>query len=263
MKICIGIPSGGSESTLFSTLLFNVYKDLVEEGYKVEILKVIAPYICRNRNDLVEGARACGADYLMFLDNDMLIPGDVVRRLLARGKDVVGGNYVTKTIPARYMASRDGEYVRTVGGSGGLEVVDRLPTGCMLVKMDVFDRVKKPYFFVPPRRGDVYSEVEVGDRVREPDVSKYGMHIMHEFLLREYGWNVFTNDGGEDYWFCNLCKEAGIEMWVDHDLSKVISHMGIYPYSVVDACRLDEYTKSRYGFMEGLELKRGDGGERI
>jgi hypothetical protein len=36
---------------------------------------------------------------------------------------------------------------------------------------------------------------------------------------------------GEDIYFCIKAKDAGIDTWVDHDLSMEIKHIGQYTYS--------------------------------
>lgn len=249
-RVLIGVPSGGSESTVFSLILMEIWRGT--EGS--EVVKLMSPYICRNRNDLVLEARRMGVEYLMFMDNDMLLPRDVVRVLMGAGKDVVCGNYVTKTVPARPMCiGHDNDYIYTVPGKVGYERVYKAPTGCMLIRMDVFDRVGRPWFHVPPRGEDLYSEDEViaGEGLE--------MHAVHKMYMDMWGWNVWKNSGGEDYWFCHLCERAGVEVWVDHDMSMRISHLGQYPYSHVDAARRDDYTRNRFAFggESNLELRAG------
>lgn len=244
-RVMIGVPSGGSESTMFSLLLMDVWR---RGGCEVQ--KVIAPYICRNRNDLVMEARKLGVEYLLFLDNDMLVPSDVIEVLMGAGREVVCANYVTKSIPARSMCVNfEGGYVNTVPGKERYERVYKAPTGCMLIRMDVFDRIERPWFHVPPRGEDLYGVCEGGEAE---------VHPVHKMYLEMFGWNVWKNSGGEDYWFCHLCDRAGVEVWVDHDLSMRVSHMGMYPYSPVDAARLDEYTRNRFAVAgEGkLEFRR-------
>lgn len=260
-KVFIGVPSGGSESTLFSTLLMGIWVNSnnpnssdsnsnsnSNSNPELTIEKVLSPYICRNRNDLVRLAREEGATHLMFMDNDMLLPHDVIARLLSADKDIVCGNYVTKGVPARPMCINfNNEFVYSMPKNSGLERVYKAPTGCMLVKMEVFDRVDAPFFHVPPRGVDVY-----GSEDERPE----SMHPVHEWYLKQFDWNIWKNSGGEDYWFTHNCARAGVEVWVDHDLSKDISHMGSYPYSMIDAARKDDYTNSRFNKINNLEYKR-------
>lgn len=264
-KVFIGVPSGGSESTLFSTLLMGIWVNSnnpnssdsnsnSNSNPELTIEKVLSPYICRNRNDLVRLAREEGATHLMFMDNDMLLPHDVIARLLSADKGVVCGNYVTKAVPARPMCiGFEGEYIYSMPKSEGLERVYKAPTGCMLIKMEVFDKVATPYFHVPPRHLDIYSEEEIEGRGSDNNLP---MHPSHAWYLEQYDWNIWKNAGGEDYWFTHNCHRAGVEVWVDHDLSKDISHMGSYPYSMIDAARKDNYTENRFSAVKGLEYKR-------
>ena len=38
---------------------------------------------------------------------------------------------------------------------------------------------------------------------------------------------------GEDVYFCIRAREAGFGIWVDHDLSKQVTHQGIYEFGWV------------------------------
>lgn len=243
-KILIGVPSGGSESTIFSLLIMNVYNYANSmRGVESTIQKVIAPYICRNRNDLVDVAKDWGATHIFFADNDMLLPEDVLERLLSCPHEgVVCANYVTKSVPARPMCiGFDKGYIYTTPKSPEYEEVYKAPTGCMLIPMSVFDRVESPWFHVPPRGKDF---VNGGDAMRK-------------FYKEVYDWDVDGNSGGEDYWFCHMLARAGVPIWVDHYLSLRISHMGSYPYSHVDAARKDDYTNKRFACAsKDLEYRR-------
>lgn len=265
-KVFIGVPSGGSESTLFSLLLMNVYeKTRGSVGIEVAMQKVIAPYICRNRNDLVRLAQSEGANFLMFFDNDMLISEDSILRLL-KGYDeltedergVMCANYVTKSVPARPMClGFDNNYVYTTPKSPEYERVYKAPTGCMLIPMWVFDKIERPFFHVPPRGEDLYSIEE--EKMRSEEGGKeLPVNGVHSWYLEYFDWNCWKNSGGEDYWFCHLLHRAGIPVWCDHKLSLDISHLGSYPYSHLDAARKDEYTKKRFAVVGGdsLEYKR-------
>ena len=62
-----------------------------------------------------------------------------------------------------------------------------LPTGCLLIKMTVFDKITKPWF---------------SGRVE-------GEHII-----------------GEDMYFCECAAAAGLEIWQDVALSQEVGHIG-------------------------------------
>ena len=39
---------------------------------------------------------------------------------------------------------------------------------------------------------------------------------------------------GEDVYFCHKAIVAGFDIWIDHDLSKEVQHVGRYGYSMQD-----------------------------
>jgi hypothetical protein len=36
---------------------------------------------------------------------------------------------------------------------------------------------------------------------------------------------------GEDWNFCQACEKAGINLYIDHDVSKLVGHVGLYEYT--------------------------------
>lgn len=116
----------------------------------------------RARNAIVEAAQQVNADWLLMLDDDMIInplretlgPSpdyQFLERLLAHDKDLCGALYyqrsgacapvlMTKVGETGYRFLRDDEITH------GLQPVDVAGGGCLLVKMRVFDRLKYPYF---------------------------------------------------------------------------------------------------------------------
>ena len=36
---------------------------------------------------------------------------------------------------------------------------------------------------------------------------------------------------GEDWAFCEACEKAGIPIFIDHDVSKLVGHVGNYEYT--------------------------------
>ena len=70
-----------------------------------------------------------------------------------------------------------------------------IPTGCLLIRMRVFDKIPKPWFS---------TRIE-GEKIQ-----------------------------GEDYYFCDRAREAGFEIWCDGDLSREIGHIGQAVYRLDD-----------------------------
>jgi len=147
--------------------------------------------IADQRCKLVELALSRKADYVLFLDSDMRFPANLIDRLLAHDKDIVACNYAQRRLPVRTVAFKDWaalDYVYSLGKEG-LETVDAVGMGAMLIKAEVFKRLPYPWFQI-------------------------------HYLPSAKMW------AGEDMFFCHLAKEHGYKIWVDHSLSGDIGHEG-------------------------------------
>lgn len=141
------------------------------------------------RNRLAMRAVKMGATHISFVDDDMSIPAEAFAMLLNAGKPVVAANYVGKWEPSIPLAMKDGKRVESWGKTG-LEKVDRAPTGVMLIETSVFEALKLPYFQTTFRP---------------------------EFP---------TEPQSDDFYFCDKARAAGFDIWIDHDLSLKVDHVG-------------------------------------
>jgi hypothetical protein len=136
----------------------------------------------------------------MFIDADMRFPKDALVRLLKHNKDIVGVNATTRSEPVKPTAKNinyeeDGSVSWLPVYSNvkkGIEKVDAIGCGVILIKNSAFKKIEKPYFY--------FEQLPNGK------------------LL------------GEDIYFCIKAKDAGIDTYVDHDLSMEIGHIGNYTY---------------------------------
>jgi 2-polyprenyl-3-methyl-5-hydroxy-6-metoxy-1,4-benzoquinol methylase len=115
----------------------------------------------RARNQIVDAARQHNADWLLMLDDDMILnpyvtqgPTDdygFLAKLLAHDKDICGALYYQRTggcEPVLMLEAGEGGYrfLRDDEVTHGLQPVDVAGGGCLLIKMRVFDKVQFPYF---------------------------------------------------------------------------------------------------------------------
>lgn len=123
----------------------------------------------RARNQIVEAAQLQCCDYLLMLDDDMIInshgtngfsqDGQIVgddcygflEQLIAHDKDIIGALYYLKGgACSPVLMAKSGErgyrFLRDEEITGGLQQVDVAGGGCLLVKMSVFDHLPSPYF---------------------------------------------------------------------------------------------------------------------
>ena len=187
--VTIGIPTQDSVHAYFALSLACMVK---ETSLNLAISMWKGSNICQNRNTIVAAARQAGSKYLLFIDNDMSFPPRGVDRLVslaeARGLDIIGCNYLFKSVPHHSMVVPKNQQDQRLCG---LDEVDLLPTGYLLIRMTVFDRLEQPYFiYKPTTKGGVVSV------------------------------------GTEDYQFCDRARAAGIRIWMDTDLSYGLVHWG-------------------------------------
>lgn len=218
-KVAVGIPSHGEVSSLTTHSLARMMMqagagaahDLVEQ---VGVYMVTNTYIHRAREELAEQALKVDATHILWIDADMTFPQDALFRLLQHDKDIVGVNYSKRGLPPEFTAAKhidwetdeDSEKLVTASDSTGLEEVDGIGFGLVLMKTHVFNRLasERPWFW--------YEQKDYG-------------HV------------------GEDTYFCKLAQDVGISIYVDHDLSKQCSHVGEFEYMPIhaeDAMTADE-----------------------
>ena len=151
-------------------------------------------------NKLVEYAYDHQCTHILFMDVDMEFPRNVVQKLLSHGLPIVSGLYHTKSYPfspvAGWNITLDDGTIGRANGRGlswkydyyplpedQLVEVDWTGIGCLLVDMDVFNKIPFPCF-----RDDW--DDEKGERAR-----------------------------GHDLYFCDTAKEHGYKVYVDTSVS--------------------------------------------
>jgi len=180
--VAIGIPSGDMVHADFAMHLATL---CLNPGAHACIINAKSSLVMIGRNQIVEAARVAKATHLLFLDSDLNFPADTLARLLAHDKDIVGGLYVQRVAPHHPLGmTLDGKHEMV---TSGLKQMKIMPTGCLLLRLAIFDKLPKPWF----------------------NTSVEGEKIL-----------------GEDFTFCTHAREAGFEIWCDGDLSRDITHIG-------------------------------------
>jgi len=134
------------------------------------------------RNSIVTQALLAGCTHLLMMDTDQIYPADTLPRLMDHDVDVCGvavhrgwkpyDLIFLRGAPGRYAKVSDEEAY-----SGRLIEVDATGTGCLFIKLEVFDKLGYPYF---------------------------------EFGKTEKGKPI-----GEDIMFCTKLREEGVKIHVD------------------------------------------------
>jgi len=190
-------------------------RDMVHTMYSYDLVNMVA-YHTINTNDAVSlkisqgtlianqraelslDAMAEGCTHILFIDSDMRFPQDMIGRLLKHDLDIVATNCARRRMPTGptaqlYKENGERELVWTMPESTGLQEVGSVGMGVMLIKANVFAALSEPWFETPWR------------------MDKRG-YI------------------GEDVFFCQKAAAAGFKIWIDHDVSKEIGHIGTFEF---------------------------------
>ena len=201
MRVAICIPARGQMevTTAFDLTIMSAYM-AAQKKMDLSVYTSQGTLIFDQRNSLVRTAVEEKCDYILFIDADMRFPKNTLERLLSHNKDIIGVNATTRMMPPKPTArniqiNEDGsvDWLEVFSNKEkGIGKVDAIGCGVMLIKTSCLKDIPQPYF--------------------------YFEQLLKGKLL------------GEDIYFCIKAKDAGIDTWVDHDLSMEIGHVGSYTY---------------------------------
>jgi hypothetical protein len=200
-NILISTPCGDTVHTAYTQSIVDNVLYIVSKKYDCAIsyVPVLETYIHIGRIAIVNYAKSINATHIIWVDSDMFLPKHTFHQLLNHNLDFVGVNYSTRRSPHRFTASKWNENYKTfitiptTETSSGLEEVDGIGFGCCITSIELFDKIEKPWFR--------YEYIDYHDRYR-----------------------------GEDYQFC-LDIKPHTKIYVDHDISKEVLHMGTIGYN--------------------------------
>jgi len=187
MSGVIGIST--AESGRFS-IFYAALEGLQMPDEPVQKVFARSAQISENRNAITKHALDAGADWVLYLDDDHILSGDVLLRLLATGKDVVSAHYVRRQPPfgtcAMGVELPSGAFMwKTLEpAETGLVSVAAAGAGCLLVRRAALEALDPPYWTLG---------------------------------------QIHPSSWGDDLDFCRRLRRKGFEVFVD--LDNPIGHM--------------------------------------
>ena len=200
MRIAVCVPCRDSVLAGFAFDMARMCAYEAKRGVNdIQLLQMPGTLIFTQREKLVDEALEWGADYVLWVDSDMRFPANTIEIMLSRNVPILGVNATTRREPVMPTAmnlklDRSDNEVKQVWtkiesrGKKGIEQVTAVGFGVTLIKTDVFKKLPKPW---------------------------------HDVIWTDHG-NVI----GEDVSFCVKCLEQDIPVFVDHELSMHIGHIG-------------------------------------
>ena len=146
-----------------------------------------------NRERLVRKAIHEGRSHILFLDDDMVFEPNILDIMLGRRQEVVVVNYMIKSEPEEHTewvaVGLDGKRIATRAELTGLLPIHASGFGVSLFDLEAFKRTPQPWF--------------------EP-----------RFIPEQSSYTT------EDYPCYERLRAAGATIYLDHDASKMVSHLG-------------------------------------
>lgn len=141
MKIAIGLPSNRQIRPLTVKSLVEMIANGKEHEF-IFLLETEGFTIEDNRNKIALAAKEKQVDYLLFIDDDMVFESNLLPRLLAHNKDIIGVDSLGRN--GRRTVKLEGIQGRFVPQS--LFSAEVVGTGIMLIKGEVLKTLKPPLF---------------------------------------------------------------------------------------------------------------------
>ena len=191
LKICLAIPCGG---TVRIETLLSVVGILSNTPHDIYFAYKESSYIEWNRSELIRTAIKQGCSKLFFLDADIMVEQDVINKLLAHNKPIIGAAYNNRALPLFSnvkIADESGKFIAAPELPKEPFKCAGVPTGCMLIDIPTVQKIPQPWFDL-----------------------------------------TYFEDGslnlGEDIYFCQKAIEHGFEVWCDPTIQ--IGHIGTFVY---------------------------------
>ena len=245
-KLFVATPMyGGMNHGLYMKSCLDLQTTMMRYGIEIKFSFLFnESLITRARNYLVDEFLRTEYTHLLFIDSDINFNAQDVIALLALDKDVIGGPYPKKSmnwsniahaarnhpdLEAKKLESLVGEYVfNVVKGTQQFQVTEPLEvmeigTGYMMVKRDVFDKMKVEYPTIK------YKPDHVGQA--NFDGSRY----IHAYFDTVIDTKESIVGGGsdrylsEDYMFCQMWRKMGGQIFLCPWMKT--QHIGSYAFT--------------------------------
>ena len=195
-KLAVCIPCRDTLHSAHAMSLVELVKFNTMNDMDTHVFMDASTVLLTQRERLASLALEFGAEYMLWLDSDVVFPATTAVRLLSHNEDIVAANYVRRQLPAKGVAyEKIGQWHKPLG----FEVQDKLVPvegvgmGCMLMKTDIFLELSKPWF--------------------------------------EFEWTPSSNDFlGEDMVLCRKIAATGRQIKIDTALSHELRHLGTWAF---------------------------------
>ena len=235
-EVFVATPVHSDVSIHYTQALIEFQKQCFSKKLKVSFHLVKSSLVTQGRNLSVAGFLESKATHLLFIDSDIYFQGKSIFSMLKADKHIISVPYPLKTLmwEKAFRKIQEGKiktsddirralhtYPMKVPDAnniklqnGVMEVTDA-PTGCMLIKREVIEKMIEKY----PDKEIVQKTVINGKYVNKPNMWNF-FDTLHEPETKTYN--------GEDFAFCKLWRDIGGKCYAY--VNDAIVHVGEHQY---------------------------------
>ena len=248
ISLFVATPVHSDCSIHYTQALLELQKVCLHKGIKVSFQLMKSSLVTQGRNLCVAGFLESDCTHMLFVDSDIYFHANSIISMLEKKKDLISIPYPLKTLmwDKAFNKMKEGElknsedirkslhtYPMKLENANDINIVEGVievthsPTGCMLIKRSVFNKMIKAY----PDKNIVQKTVINGKYVDKPNMWNF-FDCTHDPVTKTYL--------GEDFSFCQLWKNIGGKCYAY--IMDPIVHVGEHSY---EGCFYDELIKSK------------------
>tara|TARA_R100000426_G_scaffold87243_1_gene70975 strand:+ start:2037 stop:2858 length:822 start_codon:yes stop_codon:yes gene_type:complete len=236
-SLFLATPVHSSVSIHYTQACLEFQKTCMRNGILIMFQLMKSSLVTQGRNLCVSGFMESDATHLLFVDSDIDFSPESIFKMLSADKDVISIPYPLKTMAwdkaweqiknGRIKSSEDLQYKalytypmkvpddNNIKIDNGIIEVTHSPTGCMLIKRSVIEKMIQAY----PEKEIVQNTVINGQLMKRP--------FLYNFFDTWFDPETKTYTG-EDFAFCKRWKDLGGKC---HALiTEKITHVGEHQY---------------------------------
>lgn len=248
ISLFVATPVHSDCSIHYTQALLELQKVCLSKGIPVTFQLMKSSLVTQGRNLCVAGFLESNCTHMLFIDSDIYFHANSIISMLKKEKDLISIPYPLKTLmwDKAFEKMKKGElknaedirkslhtYPMKLENANDINIVEGVievthsPTGCMLIKRKVFDKMIKAY----PDKNIIQKTVINGKYVDKPNMWNF-FDCTHDPVTKTYL--------GEDFSFCQLWKNIGGKCYAY--IMDPIVHVGEHSY---EGCFYDELIKSK------------------
>ena len=235
-SIFVATPVHSECSIHYTQALLELQKVAFQKKIKIKFQLMKSSLVTQGRNLCVAGFLESDFTHMLFIDSDIYVQAESILKMIERDKDVISIPYPLKTMMwDKAMDRINNNEIKNIKNlktslntypmrveddtdirvNKGVMEVTHSPTGCMLIKRNVIDKLIKAY----PDKGIVQKTVINGEYVDKPHMWNF-FDCIHDPETKTYL--------GEDFSFCKLWKDIGGKCHAY--IGDTIVHVGEHQY---------------------------------